>query len=248
MTVLEIINRVLRRLREDAVASVTETPYSTMLGDLLHDVHQEVVSSFEWPAFLHTVTLSLTAGVRVAHTSATTANGGDVTIGERPTTESSLLQYDGAGRPMVFLFDDLSDTDGDQLQQVSYHDIEAMYQREPDQEQKDPYLFALRRNSADPTGYDIYFYPTLTENRVVRAMFWTPETEVVPTTDSTRDLATPSRPLVLGTLMMALNERGEEMGEPGNVAERRYYSAIADAIEAQRRVDERTDRLEYRRD
>lgn len=36
--------------------------------------------------------------------------------------------------------------------------------------------------------------------------------------------------LLLGTLWLALNERGEEIGEPGNMAQEQYQRALSDAI------------------
>ena len=37
MTYLNLINGVLRRLRETTVSTYTETTYSTMIGDLIND-------------------------------------------------------------------------------------------------------------------------------------------------------------------------------------------------------------------
>lgn len=50
-------------------------------------------------------------------------------------------------------------------------------------------------------------------------------------TDDNTEVTVPWRPLYLGGLFLALNERGEEMGEPGNIAERRYRDALLDAID-----------------
>jgi hypothetical protein len=44
----------------------------------------------------------------------------------------------------------------------------------------------------------------------------------------------PSKILVLGATMLALNERGEELGEPGNIAERKFAAALAAEIELDR--------------
>lgn len=48
MTYLELVNSVLRRIRENPVSSVTDTSYSTMLGDIINDVKAEVEDSWEW--------------------------------------------------------------------------------------------------------------------------------------------------------------------------------------------------------
>ena len=49
-------------------------------------------------------------------------------------------------------------------------------------------------------------------------------------------------------LFLAFNERGEEMGEPGNMAERRYATSLVDAIDADVQRTGRTNRLEFYRD
>ena len=42
MTYLDIVNNVLRRLREDTVTTVTNDTYSTMVGDFVNDAKQIV--------------------------------------------------------------------------------------------------------------------------------------------------------------------------------------------------------------
>lgn len=50
MTYLELVNTVLRRMREKEVNSVSSTPYSKLIGDLLNDTKNEVESSWDWNA------------------------------------------------------------------------------------------------------------------------------------------------------------------------------------------------------
>ena len=47
MTYLELINGVLRRLRENTVSTANETDYSSMIGDLINDAKTTVESSWE---------------------------------------------------------------------------------------------------------------------------------------------------------------------------------------------------------
>jgi len=61
MTYLEIVNRVLRRLRENEVSSVQETPYSKLIGDLVNVVKREVEDAWDWSALR--TTLSATTSV-----------------------------------------------------------------------------------------------------------------------------------------------------------------------------------------
>jgi len=58
----------------------------------------------------------------------------------------------------------------------------------------------------------------------------------------------PHRPVYLGALYLALNERGEEMGEPGGKAEQRYRVALNSAIEADQKAKVRSEEYEAVRD
>ena len=56
MTYLEIVNKVLRRLRENEVTTVNETPYSKLIGDLVNVVKTEIEDSWDWSALRTTLT------------------------------------------------------------------------------------------------------------------------------------------------------------------------------------------------
>lgn len=60
MTYLEIVNAVLRRLRENEVSTVIETPYSKLIGDLVNAVKREVEDSWDW-SILRTTLSATTA-------------------------------------------------------------------------------------------------------------------------------------------------------------------------------------------
>ncbi len=61
MTYLECVNRVLRRLRENEVTTVNETPYSKLIGDLVNVVKVEIEDSWDWSALRTTLTATTTA-------------------------------------------------------------------------------------------------------------------------------------------------------------------------------------------
>lgn len=63
MTYLEIVNSVLRRLREREVSSVSESSYSKLIGDFVNDARNEVETAWGWSALRTTRTLSTTANV-----------------------------------------------------------------------------------------------------------------------------------------------------------------------------------------
>jgi hypothetical protein len=91
MTYLEVCNRVLRRLRENEVTTVNETPYSKLIGDLVNVVKVEIEDAWDWSALRTTLTA---------------------------TTAYSLFNYvlDGAGTRLRIL-DIINDTDNFVMQQ-----------------------------------------------------------------------------------------------------------------------------------
>ena len=62
MTYLELVNSVLRRLREREVPSVDATAYSKLIGMLVNDAKREVEDAWEWSAVRDTLTATTTDG------------------------------------------------------------------------------------------------------------------------------------------------------------------------------------------
>lgn len=62
MTLLELVNDVLIRLREPVVTTYTETAYSTLIAKFVNDTKRQVEDAFGWNALGQTVTISTVAG------------------------------------------------------------------------------------------------------------------------------------------------------------------------------------------
>ena len=63
MTYLNLVNNVLRRLREDEVTSVQSNTYSKMVGDFVNDAKRIVEDSWDWSALRTTLTITTTADI-----------------------------------------------------------------------------------------------------------------------------------------------------------------------------------------
>ena len=50
MTYLDLVNAVLRRLREDEVTTVSESDYSRLIGDFVNDAKRLVEDAWDWTA------------------------------------------------------------------------------------------------------------------------------------------------------------------------------------------------------
>lgn len=63
MTYLELVNSVLRRLREGEVSSVSDNAYSKMIGEFVNDAKRNVEDAYPWNALTDTLSATTTADV-----------------------------------------------------------------------------------------------------------------------------------------------------------------------------------------
>lgn len=63
MTYLEIVNKVLRRLREDTVDTVSQNTYSSLIGEFVNDAKRTVEDAWDWSALRTTLTVTTTADI-----------------------------------------------------------------------------------------------------------------------------------------------------------------------------------------
>ena len=61
MTYLNLMNAVLRRLREEEVTAVTNTTYAKMVGDFINDAKTLVSQATDWSALRETITITTAA-------------------------------------------------------------------------------------------------------------------------------------------------------------------------------------------
>jgi hypothetical protein len=63
MTYLDVVNNVLRRMREEEVSSVSESTYSKMAGDFVNDAKKLVEAAWDWSALRTTLTITTSANI-----------------------------------------------------------------------------------------------------------------------------------------------------------------------------------------
>ena len=63
MTYLNLVNNVLKRLRERTVSAVSESSYSDLVGVLVNDAKAEVENAWNWSALRNTLTLTTSSGI-----------------------------------------------------------------------------------------------------------------------------------------------------------------------------------------
>ena len=64
MTYLQIVNSVLRRLREDEVTSVVNNNYSNLIGDFVNEAKRKVEDSWDWGQLRGTSQITTVSGTR----------------------------------------------------------------------------------------------------------------------------------------------------------------------------------------
>lgn len=63
MNYLQLVNKVLIRLRENEVTSVQESPYSKLIGEFVNVVKREIEDTYNWSALRSTISVTTTAGI-----------------------------------------------------------------------------------------------------------------------------------------------------------------------------------------
>ena len=63
MTYINLVNNVLRRLREEEVTSVSSSTYGKMVGDFVNDAKRIVEDSWDWSALRTTLTITTTSDI-----------------------------------------------------------------------------------------------------------------------------------------------------------------------------------------
>lgn len=244
MTMLEIINKVLKRLREDPVASSNTSTYAGLISEFVAEIHQEVALDHDWSSGYKTVIVDCVAGQREYDLSATIVNGGAVDNSSPATNQNSepLAQY------YAYVYNSASSTEPRaHLNLMEPAAFEAMVNEDLDHDDV-PCYASLTLNDAG-TGYKLRLYPLPDDTYRLRLPFWVAEAELeTDGSDDTTSITIPERPIRLGALFLAFNERGEEIGEPGNIAERKYREALTAAKDADLKAREMTNRYDWTRD
>ena len=203
MTYLELVNAVMRRLRESEVATVqgsgNSNTYARLIGDFVNESKSQIEAAWDWSALRSTLTLTTTANV-FNYELQNTRNSAKVLDVWNDTNDIEMLYKDSnwfnrefltatpqTGIPTFYNFNGVS-TDGDT--QVDIYPI-------PDG------VYSLRFN--------------LTQRNVPLSL----DTDVT---------VLPTRPIILLATAMAIEERGEDGAQQSINAYQMAASALSDEI------------------
>ena len=203
VTVKDIVNKILTRMRESTVGTINSTDQSSAVLRLVNDAKREVEDAYNWTALQDTITVATTAGT---HTY--TLEQGDTYTNQRSR--------------VVDVFNDTTDV---RLLAVPY-DYARRQSQTTNNEQAEPVQFAVAGYTATQS-LQVRFYqtPDATYSMVIEV--------VNPQDDLNADdqyTTVPWYPVYLKALAYAVRERGEDEGEQYSEIHRAYQQAIGDAI------------------
>lgn len=226
-TQLQIVNKILRRLRETTVASVSSTSYAQLIALFINEAKEMTEDAWFWTVNETAIDTSVLAD-------------GTLTYDLTSTTDRSfLMRYHNENVPMAF---DTTSGEERQLFDVSLKErnrIRETWNGDPDASAA-PQVFAISTD-ADGRGYTLSLvYPSNTA-RTWRTYWYIPQAELaLDGTDDDTVILLPERPVYLTALSLAMNERGEEMGEPGQMVQAQAKDALAAAMELDMQVNKKS--------
>lgn len=212
MTLLETVNGILRRLREDAVSDTADTTYSKMIVDFVNDAKTLVENAWDWTALRDTITVTTVAS----------------------TTNYSLT---GSGTRLKVI-NVLNDTSNFEVLKKSQTQIDKIQTLTTNPEgSPNFYIFRGTDSNGDLT---VDFYPVPDGVYSVDFNVIKPQATLVASTDDATRLLVPAEPVLHLALGMAIRERGETGGtsaqEHFNIAD--GFLADAIALDASRHNNE----------
>ena len=200
MTYLEIVNAVLRRLRETTVAAVAENDYSLLIGQFVNEAKKEIEAAWNWSHLRAAVNFNTVNGTDTYVLTGTNANT-RVLDSYNVTKKTELCRYG-------------------QNAYLNRANIATAMSTSP--------------SSYDPAGIDsatgslkVRLYPTPNAVEAIRFYCVIPQADL----DTDSDVLTiDSHPVIQLAYLLAINERGEDQGRLSEIQEKRYLTALGDAI------------------
>jgi hypothetical protein len=229
MTFLNLVNKVLRRLREDEVSTVAESQYSKLIGEFVNEAKEAMEDMWFWSVYETEID--------------TTVLGDSSTrVYDLTTTNDRSFMVRRVHDKWPLAFDVTSGDIAGQLRDMPWKALRARRATFDGTEvTSTTSAFALRPDS-DGRGWSVELLYPCDNARTMRSYWYVPQDYLeVDGTDDNTNILLPSNPIFLGALMYAFNERGEEMGEPGNVHEQKFHRATAAAMELDMQANKNSD-------
>lgn len=225
-TQLTVVNNILRRLRESTVTSVSSTTYSQLIGMFVNEAKEMMEDAWFWTVNETSIDTSILAD-------------GTLTYDLTSTNDRSFLIRDHNEKlPHAY---DITAGEERQLYDISLkarNKIRDSWAGTPPTEAT-PETFAVQPDS-DGRGYTLALLYGSSTARTWRTYWYAPQAELALNgDDDATQIKLPARPVQLLALSLAMNERGEEMGEPGQIVAAQAQDALAAAMELDMQVNKK---------
>jgi hypothetical protein len=233
---LTIVNNILRRLREDEVSSVVDNAYSKLIGQFVNDAKADMEDyNHEWSVYITEIDTTI-------------LNDGTRSYDLTSTTDRSWLMRDPDDDKIPLAYDVTSGEVG-QLFDCTYKVIKRERALTNNITRVTaPKVFAVVADS-DGRGWTIESLWGLLaseSNRTWRSYWYIPQAELaLDGSDDATEIKLPSRAIELRAMFYALNERGEEMGMFGGIADKRSTDAIASAMEVDATIQQKITEIDF---
>lgn len=217
----DVINSVMTKLRETAVTTLSDD-YTLLIGEWVNTIKEEIEDSWDWQAGRKVVSFDSVVDQREYDLSdADTLTSTDVT-----NTRSRLMMEKTMHGLMPLMFDVTlaGSSGGYRLIQVPDSSRRARSMVDTQITTSQPQHFSIYANT---DGLQFAFRESPEAVRNYSGVFYIPDEELESLSDT---FHIPYRPLRLGVLWIAAQERGEELGLDSNTLFMLYQSALAKAI------------------
>ena len=207
MTYLEVVNSVLKRLRESTVSTVTENAYSALVGEFVNDAKREVEDAYQWSTLLDYVDITTAPGVATYFLNDSTTGVRNAAI-----TERARLWIDpDENSPLALITDSTRET---RLHHISPTESYLYLQQANNQgAQYRPEQFKIKTIPTLVSGKwnkQLELAPTPDDAYTVRLFIVNPQNDLSAASDVLR---VPQSPVIQRAYLYCLYERGEELGE-----------------------------------
>lgn len=225
-TYLQLINLVIINLRETQVSTSAQSAFSSLIGQFVNQAKEQVEDSWTWNA-LTTELSFLTVADQLDYIVDGTGSPAVTSSTGRYCNERSSVIKDKDDNAMVF---DLTDIASSSLRQMVMvprgEQIKQAYIASAQSRQL-PYWFSYTFENQIPT---LHLHRKPDTSRSLKAWFTIPQNELSLDTDI---LMVPWRPVVSLATALALEERGEELGQDSPI----YFSRGAAQLVAAQNLD-----------
>jgi len=218
-TLRTVLNNVLTVLGEDeigaGVSELTESYHKTLLV-FFNQIKQTVEDAHNWRALR-----SSTVGTN-------TASSSTVTFSTGTNSRSRIIRWynEVAGEEIPLVFDKTESTNPYRL--IELDTPAVIYRQQLDTTSGDePRYFYPSVDSAG--NFRLSVYPVPPTVRSITALLTTPQEDFT-TTDLDTFIKVPPRPIEVGVLWYALEERGEELGTQGTFNGELFNDLLGSAI------------------